>query len=48
MDEGVIEDGGSRDERGHVFATGVAEKEIVDEDGDEEEGCSEEHWVVLG
>ena len=48
MDERVIEDRRARDEGGHVFATRVAEEEVVGEEGDEEESCSEEHWVVLG
>jgi len=48
MNERVIDDWRTRDEGGHMFATRVAEKEVVSEEGDEEEGCPEEHWMVLG
>ena len=41
MNERVIDDWRTRDEGGHMFATRVAEEEVVGEEGDEEKSRSE-------
>ena len=48
MYKGVVYDWRPGDKRGHMFATGVADEDVVEEESEEEESRPEEHCVVLG
>jgi len=48
MDECVVYNWRAGDKRRHVFATGVPQKDVIEQESEEEETCPEEHWMVLG